>query len=132
MDRTNYLAQRQCHFGKAGRFCGMNHEVVPAFANNYPLAGIHMRPIYITILVTVLHLLASAQDAALPVQESHDKTLKGGYIISFLEDNQSQYLYLSKGGNRIKVLSSTSKGLLRKNLGYVGADFQDFFVHSKR
>ena len=39
-----------------------------------------------------------------------------------------QYLYLKKGNKTIIELASTSRGMLYKNLGYVGADFKDYFV----
>jgi hypothetical protein len=58
----------------------------------------------------------------------YDTTLKGGYTISFKVDDSLQYLYLKKGNKTITELSSTSRGMLHKNLGYVGADFTNYFV----
>jgi hypothetical protein len=58
----------------------------------------------------------------------YDTTLKGGYTISFKVDDSLQYLYLKKGSKTITELASTSRGLLHKNLGYVGADFKDYFI----
>jgi len=58
----------------------------------------------------------------------YDTTLKSGYNISFKVDDSLQYLYLKKHGKTITELSSTSRGLPYKNLGYVGADFKDYFV----
>jgi len=39
-----------------------------------------------------------------------------------------EYLYLKKGRKTIAELSSVSKGLSYRNLGYKGADFTDYFV----
>ena len=58
----------------------------------------------------------------------YDTTLKGGYTISFKVDDSLQYLYLKKRSKTIIELASISRGLLYKNLGYVGADFKDYFV----
>jgi hypothetical protein len=58
----------------------------------------------------------------------YDTTLKGGYTISFKVDDSLQYLYLKKGNITITELSSISRGMLYKNLGYVGADFTNYFV----
>ncbi len=58
----------------------------------------------------------------------YDTILKGGYTILFKADDSLQYLYLKKGDKIITELSSCSRGLLYKNLGYVAADFKDFFV----
>jgi len=62
----------------------------------------------------------------------YDTTLKGGYSISFKVDDSLQYLFLKKGNRTISELASTSRGLPYKNLGYVDADFSDYFllVHS--
>jgi hypothetical protein len=54
--------------------------------------------------------------------------LKGGYTILFKTDDELEYLYLKKGKRVITELSSVSKGMLYKNLGYAGADFNFFFV----
>jgi hypothetical protein len=58
----------------------------------------------------------------------YDTTLIGGYKISFKADDSLQYLYLKKGDTTISELASTSTGMPYKNLGYVGADFKDYFV----
>lgn len=58
----------------------------------------------------------------------YDTTLKGGYSLSFKVDDSLQYLYLRKRGKIVTELSSTSRGLPYKNLGYIGADFKDYFV----
>ncbi len=58
----------------------------------------------------------------------YDTTLKGGYTISFRVDDSLQYLYLKRGDKTITALALTSKGMLYKNLGYVGADFTHHFV----
>jgi hypothetical protein len=54
--------------------------------------------------------------------------LTGGYKIAFKFDDSFQYLYLKKGHKTIAELSSTSRGLPYKNLGYIGADFTNYFV----
>ena len=58
--------------------------------------------------------------------------LKGGFEIVYTVDAEFQYLHLKKGKRIIKEVASTSRGLLHKNLGYVGADFMHSFalVHS--
>ncbi|WP_153799414.1 hypothetical protein [Foetidibacter luteolus] len=58
----------------------------------------------------------------------YDTVLKGGYSILLKVDDSLQYLYLKKGNRTIAELSSTSKGMLYKSLGYVGADFTNYFV----
>jgi hypothetical protein len=58
----------------------------------------------------------------------YDTTLKGGYTIKFAVDDSLQYLYLKKAGRTIVELAATSRGMLYKNLGYVGADFTKYFV----
>lgn len=58
----------------------------------------------------------------------YDTVLKGGYTILFKTDDSLQYLYLKNGNKMITELSSCSKGLLYKNLGYVATDFKDYFV----
>ena len=58
----------------------------------------------------------------------YDTTLKGGYTISFKADSVEEHLYLKKDKKMITELSSCSAGLLYKNLGYVGADYTDYFV----
>ena len=57
-----------------------------------------------------------------------DTILKGGYKISFKADDSLEYLYLKKGDKIIVELSSCSRGLPYKNLGYVAADFKNYFV----
>ena len=54
--------------------------------------------------------------------------LIGGYKIVFKVDKDTEYLYLARKGKTIAELSSMSKGLPYKNLGYVGADFKEYFV----
>jgi len=79
-----------------------------------------MSPLYILIIASILPLLGIGQNAEFLNGDLNKTTLKGGYFISFTEDDQLQYLYLSKDNKTIKELSSTSRGLPRKNLGYVG------------
>ena len=89
-----------------------------------------MRPFFIFILTLFFGLSSPAQraftDEAGPYD--YDTTLKGGYTISFKVDDSLQYLYLKKGNKTITKLASTSRGILYKNLGYVGADFTSYFV----
>ncbi len=62
----------------------------------------------------------------------YDTILKGGYTISFKADDSLQYLYLKKGNKTIGELASTSKGILYKSLGYIGADFRTisfWYIH---
>jgi hypothetical protein len=89
-----------------------------------------MRPFYILILTLFTGILSNAQTVSGDDVEpyGYDTTLKGGYRISFKVDEDMQYLYLKKGNKTIAEISSTSKGMLHKNLGYVGADFTNFFV----
>ncbi len=67
-------------------------------------------------------------------QEEHqytddfDTALKGGYSISCKVDDSSEYLYLKKRNRTIAELSSMSRGLPYKNLGYIGVDFTHYFV----
>ena len=89
-----------------------------------------MRTLNIIIIKLFVCIFANAQtfspDEIVPYD--YDTSLKGGYSILFKVDDSLQYLYLKKGNNTITELSSTSRGMLYKNLGYVGADFQDYFV----
>ena len=89
-----------------------------------------MRLIYILILTIFFGISSKAQTVSTDDIEpyDYDTTLKGGYTISFRVDDSLQYLYLKKGKKTITELSSTSRGLPYKNLGYVGADFINFFV----
>src|SRR5215203_7311973 len=89
-----------------------------------------MRPFYLLILTTIIGFSSQAQTASIDDIEpyDYDTTLKGGYTISFKVDDSLQYLYLKKGNKTISELSSTSRGMLYKNLGYVGADFTNYFV----
>ena len=89
-----------------------------------------MRPFI--ILITTIFICASSKaqvDSTNNIERyDYDTTLKGGYTISFKVDNSLQYLYLKKGDKTINTVALTSKGMLYKNLGYVGADFTDHFV----
>lgn len=89
-----------------------------------------MRPLYILILSFFIGTYSSGQTVSADpvVPYDYDTTLKGGYTIFFKTDDSLQYLYLKKGDWIITELASTSKGILYKNLGYVGADFKYYFV----
>jgi hypothetical protein len=89
-----------------------------------------MRPFCVLILTIFISFSSKAQtvftDDVQPYD--YDTTLKGGYTISFKVDDSLQYLFLKKGNKTITELFSTTKGMPYKNLGYVGADFKDYFV----
>jgi hypothetical protein len=89
-----------------------------------------MRPFYVLILTILIGISSKAQTGSTDVVKpyDYDSTLKGGYTISFRVNDSLQYLYLKKGNNTIIELSSTSRGLPYKNLGYIGADFTNYFV----
>ena len=88
-----------------------------------------MRQLHILILTIFIGISSMAQTVSTQDLEpyAYDTTLKG-YTISFKVDDSLQYLYLKRGNKVISQLSSTSKGMLYKNLGYVGADFTNYFV----
>jgi hypothetical protein len=89
-----------------------------------------MQPSYIFILTIFFGFSSQAQTASIDdIQPyDYDTTLKGGYSIFFKVDDSLQYLYLKKGNKTITELAATSRGMLYKNLGYVGADFTNYFV----
>jgi hypothetical protein len=89
-----------------------------------------MRPFSIFILTIIISFSLKAQTVSKDDVEpyDYDTTLKGGYTISFKVDDSLQYLYLKKGNKTITELAATSKGMLYKSLGYVGADFTNYFV----
>ena len=89
-----------------------------------------MRLLFTLILIIFVSGSSNAQTNSTGDVEpyDYDTTLKGGYTISFKVDDSLQYLYLKKRSKTIIELASTSRGLLYKNLGYVGADFKDYFV----
>jgi hypothetical protein len=64
--------------------------------------------------------------------DSYNRTLKSGYRIESSTDDSLMYLHLKKGNAVIAEISSHTKGLPLKGLGYVGADFTNYFalVHS--
>jgi len=94
------------------------------------VSGYTMRPLYIFIVTLIIGFSSNAQTNSSDDLEpyDYDTTLIGGYKISFQADDSLQYLYLKKGNKTITELASTSRGMLYKNLGYVGADFNDYFV----
>jgi hypothetical protein len=89
-----------------------------------------MQTYYLIILTIFIGISSNAQTVFTNEVEpyDYDTTLKGGYTISFKVDDSLQYLYLKKGNKTITELASTSRGMLYKNLGYVGADFTNYFV----
>src|SRR6187402_1164418 len=91
-----------------------------------------MRFIYTSILLLLLPVTVAAQNTddsllnEIPPY-NYKTTLKGGYSIVFKVDDTLEYLYLKKQAT-IKEIAACSRGLRYKNLGYVGADFTDYFV----
>jgi hypothetical protein len=63
-----------------------------------------------------------------------DTILKNGYNLSYriyadsIENDTLQSLTLVEKGRDIRTLNETSYPMLHKNLGYIGADFEDSFV----
>lgn len=87
--------------------------------------------IFGTIVLSGLFATVSAQESNLCSSESdydYQTTLTGGYRLVFHTSNDLKHLTVYKGNQRIRRLNSVSCGLPNKNLGYVGADFQDYFV----
>lgn len=70
-------------------------------------------------------------------QYDFDTLLKNGYHLKYkaYKDKNSnellQSLILMKGNHEIKMLNETSYPMLHKNLGYVGADFENAFVFAQ-
>ncbi len=60
--------------------------------------------------------------------EGYSTNLKGGYELIVTRDKESDRLYLKKQSRIISQLSDGSAGLPFKNLGYISADYQDYFV----
>jgi hypothetical protein len=88
-----------------------------------------MRPLYILILMMFTGIALNAQTPADEVEPyEYDTILKGDYTISFAADDSLQYLHLKRGSKTITQLTSTSRGMPHKNLGYIGADFTNYFV----
>ena len=88
-----------------------------------------MRTLYIFILTIFISISLNAQTTSAEVEQyDYDSTLRGGYTISFKVNDSLQYLYLKKGKRTICELAATSRGMLYKSLGYVGADFKDYFI----
>jgi hypothetical protein len=85
-----------------------------------------MRSVLVIISLLFLTLTVKAQQDA--YENEYPTKLEGGYSIAFKTDDSTDYLYLKKGTKLVAELSSGSKGMLYKNLGYLGADFQDYFV----
>jgi hypothetical protein len=94
-----------------------------------------MRTIYLYTLFLFMGITVYAQKIPLSKDSLEDiKTydyqtkLIGGYKILLETDNSTEYLYLTSKSKKIAELSSGSRGMLYKNLGYVGADFREYFV----
>jgi len=63
-----------------------------------------------------------------PYAAEYDTALKGGFSISFQYNKEDQYLLYQKGQKIIDTIGNCSLGHPYKNLGYVGADFDNSFV----
>ena len=63
-----------------------------------------------------------------PYSDNYDTVIKGGFSISYYHDTEDQYLIYKKGQKVIDTIGGGSLGLLYKNLGYIGADFDKTFV----
>lgn len=80
------------------------------------------------LLMIATALLLSTSAKAQTDKYAYPTKLKSGYQLEFKTDDSLQYLFLKKGNSVISEISSCSKGLLHKNLGYVGTDFNNSFV----
>ena len=58
----------------------------------------------------------------------YQKKLTSGYRLAYYDDGELQHLVLKRSSTKIRELSTISSGLPQKNLGYIGADFRDYFV----
>lgn len=94
-----------------------------------------MRTIYLLILFLFIVITDYAQKIPSPKDSlenirpyDYKTQLVGGYKILFKADNSTEYLYLTKKGRKVAELSSGYRGMLYKSLGYVGADFKEYFV----
>jgi len=86
---------------------------------------------YVLLLLLILSTLSHlhAQDVSYDnTSDYQDTLLKGGYAIKYFVDDSLQHLFLKKNKKTITELSTVSKGLQSKNLGYVWSDFPDCFV----
>jgi hypothetical protein len=102
---------------------------MPQLRKHLNVSGYTMRPLYIFITILFVSISSIAQMVVEDRQlYDYQTTLKGGYRLALKFDSGLQYLYLKKGSKTISELSSTSKGLPYKNLGYVIADFKNYFV----
>ena len=88
-----------------------------------------MRLIYFFIPLLFFCIPLKAQTDSLSIEPyDYDTILKSGYKIVFKVDDSTAYLYLKQHHKIITELSSCSRGLPYKNLGYVAADFLQYFV----
>lgn len=74
------------------------------------------------------YLSAEEQMKQDPYSAHFDTLLKGGYSICYYHDMDDQYLLYKKGSKLIDTIGGGSIGLSYKNLGYIGADFDNYFV----
>jgi hypothetical protein len=94
-----------------------------------------MRIISLFILSLFIGIAAYSQNTPSTKSEADEiepydypTKLIGGYNILFKADDSTEYLYLTRGNKRIAELASDVRGGLYKSLGYVGADFKEYFV----
>ena len=79
-------------------------------------------------LICSFKLLAQEKEQKEVETYDYKTALKGGFMILYVVDDSMQRLYLKKGEDIIAEIAAEEKGMLQKNLGYVGADFTDYFV----
>ncbi len=70
----------------------------------------------------------SKQTKYLKKSYSSDTILKGGYHLSFSYDDSLEYLTLKKVTKKIKEISSCSNPLPETLLGFIQADFKNYFA----
>lgn len=90
------------------------------------------RLFFVFLFVSIVPLWASGQKLNPCLDEQpyeYSTNLKGGYKIVYKTRGEDKYLYLYKKNRRIReITGGFSCGLPHKNLGYVGADFANYFV----
>jgi hypothetical protein len=91
-----------------------------------------MRGLLFYLLINLFATTCIAQKKVLDDTYTHDFTtvLNGGYRIVFKHHSGEKYLYLAKDKKIISKLSEISDGETNLALGYLGADFKDYFVIS--
>jgi hypothetical protein len=75
-----------------------------------------------------LHTAKENRERSKKYASEYTTHLKGGYNVFLKANGDTEYLYLRKQSRIISELSSGERGMLFKNLGYIGADFANYFV----